>query len=165
MFSFFRQDNYILNKDSFLNFILFLNFTILYWFCQISKWILHRYTCVPHPEPSSLLPPHTILLGCPSAPVPSIQFTKQYCYFVPSFTLSLFFCIYSTFPPHCSLYPIWLFPCGVISFNLNKLLSNSLSPSCMIANAFRVSFQMFYFSFILKNIYLGVEFKIGVSFF
>jgi len=33
------------------NFILF-NFTILYWFCHISKWICHRYTCVPHPEPS-----------------------------------------------------------------------------------------------------------------
>ena len=41
----------------FLNFILF-NFTILYWFCHISKWIHHRYTCVPHPEPSSLLPTH-----------------------------------------------------------------------------------------------------------
>ena len=41
-------------------FILFFNFTILYWFCHISKWIRHRYTCVPHPEPSSLLPPHTI---------------------------------------------------------------------------------------------------------
>ena len=54
-------------------FILFLNFTILYWFCQISKWIHHRYTCVPHPEPSSVLPPpHTIPLGHPSAPVPSI---------------------------------------------------------------------------------------------
>ena len=39
-----------------LNFILF-NFTILHWFCHISKWICHRYTCVPHPEPSSLLPP------------------------------------------------------------------------------------------------------------
>ena len=34
--------------------ILFLNFTILCWFCQISKWIYHRYTCAPHPEPSSL---------------------------------------------------------------------------------------------------------------
>ena len=43
-------------------FILFFNFTILYWFCHISKWICHRYTCVPHPEPSSLLPPHTIPL-------------------------------------------------------------------------------------------------------
>ena len=46
----------------FSNFILFFNFTILYWFCHISKWICHRYTCVPYPEPSSLLPPHTIPL-------------------------------------------------------------------------------------------------------
>ena len=30
-----------------LNFILFLNFTKLYLFCRISKWIRHRYTCVP----------------------------------------------------------------------------------------------------------------------
>ena len=34
----------------------------------------HRYTCVPHPEPSSFLPPHTIPLGRPSAPAPSIQY-------------------------------------------------------------------------------------------
>ena len=34
-------------------FILFFNFTILYWFCHISTWIHHRYTRVPHPEPSS----------------------------------------------------------------------------------------------------------------
>ena len=57
----------------FFNFILF-NFIILYWFCHISKWICHRYTCVPHPEPSSLLPPHIIPLGHPSAPAPSIQY-------------------------------------------------------------------------------------------
>ena len=54
--------------------ILFFNFTILYWFCQISTWICHRYTRVPHPEPSSLLPPDTIPLGHPSAPAPSIQY-------------------------------------------------------------------------------------------
>ena len=54
--------------------ILFFNFTILYWFCQISKWIHHRYTCVPHSEPSSLLPPHTIPLGHPSAPDRSILY-------------------------------------------------------------------------------------------
>ena len=58
----------------FWNFILFFSFTILYWFSHISKWIHHRYTCVPHPEPSSLLPPHTIPLGRPSAPAPSIQY-------------------------------------------------------------------------------------------
>ena len=57
-----------------LIFFLFFNFAILYWFCHISKWIRHRYTCVPHPEPSSLLPPHTIPLGRPSAPAPSIQY-------------------------------------------------------------------------------------------
>ena len=55
-------------------FILFFNFTILYWFCHISKWIHHRYTCVPHTEPSSLLPPRTIPLGRPTAPAPSIQY-------------------------------------------------------------------------------------------
>ena len=55
-------------------FTLFFNFTILYWFCHISTWICHRYTRVPHPEPSSLLPPHTIPLGRPSAPAPSIQY-------------------------------------------------------------------------------------------
>ena len=49
---------------------LFFNFTLLYWFCHISKWIHHRYTCVPHPEPSSRLPPHTLPLGHPSAPDP-----------------------------------------------------------------------------------------------
>ena len=55
-------------------FILFFIFTILYWFCHISTWICHRYTRVPHPEPSSLLPPRTIPLGRPSAPAPSIQY-------------------------------------------------------------------------------------------
>ena len=32
------------------------------------------YTCVPHPEPSSLLPPRTLPLGRPSAPAPSIPY-------------------------------------------------------------------------------------------
>ena len=50
----------------FLNLILFFNFTILYWFCHISTWICHRYTRVPHPGPSTLLPPCTIPLGRPS---------------------------------------------------------------------------------------------------
>ena len=59
---------------TFLKLILFFNFTILYWFCHISKWIHHRYTRVPHPVPSSLLPPHTLPLGRPSAPAPSIQY-------------------------------------------------------------------------------------------
>ena len=56
---------YIILTLFFFNFILFFNFTILYWFC---------HTCIPHPEPSSLLPPHTIPLGHPSAPAQSIQY-------------------------------------------------------------------------------------------
>ena len=49
-------------------------FIILYWFCHISKWIRHSYTCVPHPEPSSPLSPDTILLSRPIAPAPSILY-------------------------------------------------------------------------------------------
>ena len=49
----------------FILFYLTLQYCI--GFAIISKWICHRYTCVPHPEPSSLLPPHTIPLGRPSA--------------------------------------------------------------------------------------------------
>ena len=49
----------------------------MYWFCHISTWIRHRYTRVPHPEPSSLLPPHTIPLSRPSAPAPSIQYRSS----------------------------------------------------------------------------------------
>jgi len=71
---FLFTDFYFIFLFIFLNFILFLNFTILYWFCHISKWIYHRHTRVPHPEPSSLLPLHTIPLGRPSAPAPSIQY-------------------------------------------------------------------------------------------
>ena len=63
-----------LNHSTVFFFFILFNFTILYWFCHISKWICHRYTCVPHPEPSSLLRPHTIPLGRPSAPAPSIQY-------------------------------------------------------------------------------------------
>jgi len=55
----------------FFNFILFLNFTILHWLCQTSKWIHHRHTRAPHPEPH-YPPPHTITPGWPSAPGPSI---------------------------------------------------------------------------------------------
>ena len=53
-----------------LFFCFVFKFTILYWFCHISKWICHRYTCVPHPEPSSLLIPHTIPLGHPQCTSP-----------------------------------------------------------------------------------------------
>jgi len=48
--------------------------TVLYWFWHTSTWIYHGYTCVPRPEPPSFFPPHTIPLGHPSAPAPSILY-------------------------------------------------------------------------------------------
>ena len=65
---------FVFNGYLFIYFYFIFNFTILYWFCHISTWIRHRYTHVPHSEPSFLLPPHTIPLGHPSAPTPSIQY-------------------------------------------------------------------------------------------
>ena len=49
-------------------YLFIFNFIILYWFCHTSTCICHGCTRVPHPEPPSCLPPHTIPLGHPSAP-------------------------------------------------------------------------------------------------
>ena len=49
-------------------------FTILYWFCHTSTWIHHGCTHVPNPESPSHHPLHTIPLGHPSAPAPSILY-------------------------------------------------------------------------------------------
>ena len=53
---------------------LFFYFTIFYWFCHTSTWIRHGCTSIHHPEPLSYFPPHTIPLGHPSAPAPSILY-------------------------------------------------------------------------------------------
>ena len=37
-------------------------------FCHTLTWISHGFTCVPHPDPPSRLPPYLIPLGFPSAP-------------------------------------------------------------------------------------------------
>ena len=55
----------------FLKLINLFYFTILYWFCHTLTWICHEYTCVPHPGPSSHIPPHHIPVDHPSAPAPS----------------------------------------------------------------------------------------------
>ena len=39
----------------------------MYWFCHISKWIHHRCTCVPHPDP----PPSSL-------PIPSLWVVPVY---------------------------------------------------------------------------------------
>ena len=53
-------------------------------FCHTSTWISHGFTCVPHPDPPSRLPPHPIPLGLPSAPAPST------CLMHPTWTGDLF---------------------------------------------------------------------------
>ena len=58
-------------------YFLFFYFTILYWFCYTSAWICHRWTHVPHSEPCSHLPPHTIPLGHSSARAPSILYPES----------------------------------------------------------------------------------------
>ena len=61
------------------NYLLFyFYFTILYWFCHTSTWICHRCTCVPHPQPPSHFPSHTIPSGSsqctsPKHPVSCIE--------------------------------------------------------------------------------------------
>ena len=40
-------------------------------FCHTLTWISHGFTCIPHPDPPSLLPLYPIPLGLPSAPGPS----------------------------------------------------------------------------------------------
>ena len=69
-----RAPRRILAKD-FLSFLLFFNFTILYWLCHISTWIHHRYTRVPHPEPSALPVPSLWVIQCtsPKQPVSCIE--------------------------------------------------------------------------------------------
>ena len=77
----------------FMYFILFFNFKILYWFCHISTWIRHEYTCVSHPEPSSHVPPSTIPLGHPSAPVSILYHASNLdCRFISYMILYMFQC-------------------------------------------------------------------------
>ena len=63
----------------FFHFIFFFAFIFISWrlitlqycsgFCHTLTWISHGFTCVPHPDLTSHLPPHPIPLGLPSAPV------------------------------------------------------------------------------------------------
>ena len=59
-----------LHADSFFFFFNWRLITLQHCsgFCHILKSINLEYTCVPHPESPSHLPPHPIPLGCPSAP-------------------------------------------------------------------------------------------------
>ena len=77
--SFLKKKLSIFFKLSFLilfYYYYYFYFTILYWFCHTSTCICHGCTHVPHPEPHSHLPPHTIPLGHPRAPAPSFLYNN-----------------------------------------------------------------------------------------
>ena len=75
-------------------FFFFFSFIFISWrlitlqyysdFCHTLTWISHGFTCVPHPDPPALLPPHPIPLGLPSAPALST------CLMYPSWAGDLF---------------------------------------------------------------------------
>ena len=92
-------------------------------FCHTSIWISHGFTCVPHPEPTSHLPPHTIPLRHPRAPVSSILYHASNLdwLFISHMILYMFQCHppksshprpLPQSPKHCSIHP-WLFCCFI----------------------------------------------------
>ena len=62
------------NLFLFIYLLLLFYFTILYRFYHTKTCICHGCTRVPHPEPPSHLPPHTIPPGHPSAPAPNFLY-------------------------------------------------------------------------------------------
>ena len=72
---FIFEGNISFSENSFL---LFSPFIFISWrlitlqycsgFCHTLTWINHGFTCIPHPNPPSHLPLHSIPLGVPSAP-------------------------------------------------------------------------------------------------
>ena len=68
-------------------------FTILYWFCHTSTWIHHGCTCVPHPEPTSHLPLHTIPLiqsEVSQKEKPQYSILTHYMEFIEMVTITLY---------------------------------------------------------------------------
>ena len=71
---------YLLTSFNFL-FISWRLITLQYCsgFCHTLTLISHGFTCIPHPDPPSHLPPHPIPLGLPSAPAPSTCLMHPAC--------------------------------------------------------------------------------------
>ena len=106
----YLQMIFLMSKYVFNN--LFILFFFISWrlitlqycsgFCHTLTWISHGYTCVPHPDPPSLLPLHPIPLGLPSAPGPST----------------------------CLMHPTWLVICFTLdNIHVSMLFSCNIQPS------------------------------------
>ena len=71
-------------------------------FCHTLTWISHGFTCIPHPDPPSHLPLHSIPLGLPSAPGPST----------------------------CLVHPTWLVICFTLdNIHVSMMFSWNIPPS------------------------------------
>ena len=145
IFLFFSVIFYFIEWNIFLFFFLLLLFffTILYWFCHTSTCIRHGCTHVPHPEPPSHLPSHTIPLVHPSAPAPSFLYPASNLdwQFISYMILYMFQCHYpkSSHPlplpqssKHCSIH-LCLF-CSlayrvIVTIFLNSIYTHSVQFS------------------------------------
>ena len=89
-------------KSFFFLFILFFNFTILYWFCHISTWICHRYTRVPilNPLPSSLPVPSLWVVPMHQ---PQASSMAHQTWIGDSFHIWYYTCFSSILPSHPTL--------------------------------------------------------------
>ena len=118
-------------------------FTILYWFCHMSTWICHGCTHVPHPESPSHLRPHTIPLGHPSAPAPSILYhTSNLDWrFISHMILYMFQChspkSSHPLPPASPSHPSRLSQCTGFQYLFHGLNLNWPSISCMVIYKFQ----------------------------
>ena len=112
----------------------FFYFTILYWFCHTSTCIHHRCTRGPHPEPPCHLPPRTIPLGHPSAPVPSFLYPASNLdwRFISYMIIYMFQC-YSLKSSHPRLLP-----------QSPKVYSLHLCLFCCLAHRVVVATTLFY---------------------
>ena len=92
-----------LRHDICLFIYLFIPFIFISWrlitlqycsgFCHTLTWISHGFTCIPHPDPPSYLPPHPIPLGHPSAQalVSCIQPGLAFCFTLDNIHVSILF--------------------------------------------------------------------------
>ena len=75
-------------------------------FCHTLTWISHGCTCVPHPEPSSHLPPQPIPQGHPSAPaLGTLSHASNLDWWSVSYMIIYMFQCYSLKPSHPRLLP------------------------------------------------------------
>ena len=95
-------------------------------FCHTLTWTSHGFTCIPHPDPPSHLPPHPIPLGLPS--LSSFECSMQWVIFNFKILMKYLWIFFHILQKNKDIiiYPnAYLFPSGhlVSRVYLNKHLS------------------------------------------